>query len=129
MSSNSAHPNDVIGMDKQAVADGQYMAAYFAGDPKLNSTYPYPVTCGDLNTVIRTGNRVDPNINTVRRKGAKIGSQSSQLLVNQDVRTLNPANHPFATRMMYCAQTLPDVYLDTRRINTGRPIVAPYSLA
>ena len=42
---SAAHPGDVIGLDKQAVSDGAYLAAYFATDPKLNSSYNYPVTC------------------------------------------------------------------------------------
>ncbi len=30
---SSAHPGDVVGLDKQAVSDGQYLAAYYATDP------------------------------------------------------------------------------------------------
>ncbi len=74
---SSAHPGDVVGLDKQAVSDGQYLAAYYATDPKLNNSYGYPVTCGDLNALIQTGGRLDPTMNTVRRKGAKIGRARS----------------------------------------------------
>lgn len=127
---SAAHPGDVVGLDKQAVSDGQYLAAYFATDPKLNSSYPYPVTCGDLNALIQTGGRIDPSMNTVRRKGAKIGSQSAQLLIDQDVRTLAPSNNPYAPQMMYCSDRLPGTFLETRRIDTLPPTTAqPYTLA
>jgi len=126
---SAAQPGDVIGMDKQAVSDGMYLAAYYATDPKLNNSYGFPVTCGDLNALIQTGGRLDPSMNTVRRKGAKIGSQSAQLLVDQDIRTLNPSNNPYAAQMMYCSDRLPGTYLETRRIDTLPPTTAnPYTL-
>lgn len=126
---SALQPGDVVGMDKQAVADGEYAAAYYAGDPRMNSTTPYPVTCADLNALIRNGGRIDPNVNTVRRKGAKIGGQTSQLLVDQDSRLLNPSNNPFAGQTMYCSYSVPDSYLDTRRGNAGMQLVQPYSLS
>ena len=45
---SAAYPGAIAGMDKQAVQDGQYLASYYASDPKLNSSYPYPVTCEAL---------------------------------------------------------------------------------
>lgn len=127
---SAAYPGEISGMDKQAVQDGQYLASYFASDPKLNSSYPYPVTCGDLNALVQTGGRLDPSMNTVRRKGAKIGSQSAQLLVDQDIRTLNPSNHPYAQTMTYCSDRLPGTHMETRRVDTLPHIFTnPYTLA
>ena len=125
---NQMQPGDVLGMDKQAVADGEYAAAYYMGDPMLNSTTPYPVSCGALNSLIRNGGRIDPNVNTVRRKGAKIGSQSAQLLVDQDSRVLNPSNNPLGPQTMYCAYSVPDSFLDTRRGTAGVQLIKPYSI-
>ena len=133
---SAAHPGELVGLDKQAVQDGQYLGSYFATDPKLNSTYNYPVTCGDLNALVQTGGRLDPSTNTIRRKGAKIGSQSAQLLVDQDIRTLNASNHPYANQMMYCSDRVPGTSLETRRIDTAPAIFSnaytlahPYTLA
>ena len=117
-----------VGLDTQAIKDGEYAAAYYAGDPKINANVPWPTTCGDLNTLIRTGGRIDPNINTVRRKGAKIGSQSSQLLVDQDSRILSPVNNPYMAQTMQCSQSLPGMFLDTRRGTAGMQLIKPYSL-
>ena len=125
---NQMQPGDVIGMDKQAVADGEYAASYYTGDPRMNATVPYPITCGDLNSLIRNGGRIDPNVNTVRRKGAKIGSQTSQLLVDQDSRILSPVNNPYGQYTMQCSQSLPGMFLDTRRGTAGMQLIKPYSI-
>lgn len=125
---NQMQPGDVLGLDKQAVSDGEYAASYYSGDPRLNSTTPFPVTCGDLNALIRNGGRIDPNMNTVRRKGAKIGSQSAQLLVDQDSRILNPSNNPLGPQTTYCSYSVPDSFLDTRRGTAAMQLVQPYAL-
>ena len=39
---SALQPGDVVGMDKQAVADGEYAAAYYAGDPPDELNDPIP---------------------------------------------------------------------------------------
>ena len=119
----------IPGTSRQNLLDGGYLDGYQASDPKLDNQSGYPVTGKDLNALIITGGRVDPNLNTVRKKGGKIGSQSSQLLVNQDSRTLNLANNPYAAQTQYCAYSLPGMGLDTRRIDSNSAIVSPYALS
>lgn len=119
----------IPGTSRQKLLDGGYLEGYRSSDPKLDNQSTFPVTARDLNALILTGGRVDPHMNTVRRKGAKIGSQSSQLLVNQDSRILNVSNNPFAAQTQYCAYTLPGMGLDTRRIDSNSAIISPYSLS
>ena len=117
------------GSSRQDLIDGGYLNGYQASDPRTDNQSTYPVTAKDLNALIVTGGRVDPDLNTVRRRGGKIGSQGSQLLINQDSRILNLSNNPYAAQTQYCAFTLPGMSLDTRRIDSNSAIISPYSLS
>lgn len=125
----STRGDSVPGTSRQSLLDGGYLDGYQSSDPKMDNQSGFPVTCKDLNALIITGGRIDPDLNSVRRKGGKMGSQGSQLLVNQDSRILNPANNPYAAQTQYCAFTLPGMGLDTRRIDSNAAIIAPYALS
>ena len=49
---NQMQPGDVmgVGLDTQAIKDGEYAAAYYAGDPKINANVPWPVPRAEIST-------------------------------------------------------------------------------
>lgn len=105
-------------IDGDHLKDSWYMTGRLLCDPKTNATVKGPITCGDLNSLVLTGGRIDPSMESKRVRHPHI-------LIDQQERFLAPSNHPFAAQMARSSYYMTDAYVDTRRM--GMPIIAPFS--